>query len=91
MLRFVRRETLVPDLKGATKSEVITELVNVMVAAGLVDNPGQVISEVLEREAGMATGIGHGLALPHARTHQVRQLVCAIGIRIHNRIWKLSD
>jgi len=80
MLRFVHRGTLVPELKGAVKSEVIAELVNVIAAAGLIDDPVEVTGEVLAREAGMATGIGHGLAVPHARTHHVKQLVCAIGI-----------
>lgn len=80
MLRFIRRDTLVPDLKGRTKQEVIGELVNAIAATGLITDPLQALDAVIKRELGMSTALGNGLAVPHARTDQIRQLVCAIGI-----------
>jgi mannitol/fructose-specific phosphotransferase system IIA component (Ntr-type) len=35
---------------------------------------------VLEREAVMSTGVGQGLALPHAKTDAVRGTIAALGV-----------
>jgi mannitol/fructose-specific phosphotransferase system IIA component (Ntr-type) len=36
-----------------------------------------ILNEVLVREKVRSTGIGHGIAIPHARTALVKQLYCA--------------
>ena len=49
--------------------------------SGRVRDPESALADVMERERDMATGIENGLAIPHARTRTVDNLVCAIGIK----------
>ncbi len=72
--------SLVPQLKGRTKQEVIGELVGVLAKNGRLREHEAALADVLKREAAMSTGLGHGIACPHARTEAVDRLVCALGV-----------
>ncbi len=78
---FLQRDLLIPDLRAETKEEVIDELLGVLAATGRIPGPGAVREAILERERQMSTGMEHGIALPHARTDAVRDLLCVIGVR----------
>ncbi len=68
------------SLKGSTKDEVIRELVAMLEKAGRVSDGGRLLSDVLDREARMSTGMEHGIALPHARTAGLSAPALAVGI-----------
>lgn len=53
-------------LESASKAGVLRELTNLLTATGIVANPGELERLILEREALMSTGIGLGIAVPHA-------------------------
>lgn len=64
-----------------SKSENLEDVIREMVFL-LSDELGpelcaDVLEEVLKREKVKSTGIGQGLAVPHARTNLVKQLFCA--------------
>lgn len=80
LLRFIQRDTMVPHLRGRTRDEVIAELIDVLAATGQIASPATALESVLKREHAMSTALGNGLAVPHARTDQVKHLLCAIGI-----------
>jgi mannitol/fructose-specific phosphotransferase system IIA component (Ntr-type) len=67
-------------LAGRSKDEIIRELVDVMAAAGLADNPKELLDSALEREGLMSTGIGKGVAIPHGRAKGVKRMAAAFGI-----------
>ena len=69
-------------LESVTKMDVITELVDILVRAGRVQNREKVIEAVLKRENLGSTGLEKGIAVPHAKTDQVSTLTLAIGISI---------
>jgi mannitol/fructose-specific phosphotransferase system IIA component (Ntr-type) len=70
--RFIRR------LGATSRSEAIRELVQIACeSAGLDVN--LVTQAVLDREDLMHTGIGHGLAIPHARIDGLSPAVVAVG------------
>ncbi|MBI4778457.1 PTS sugar transporter subunit IIA [Candidatus Desantisbacteria bacterium] len=56
------------DLKAKDKNGVIEELVDLLVKAGKITQREKVIDAILARENLMATGIGHGVAIPHAKS-----------------------
>lgn len=64
-------------LTGGTKEEVIESLVSLLAGSPGVVDLGQVREDVLRREAVMSTGVGKGLALPHARTAGVTATLAA--------------
>ena len=72
-------ERVVVPLRGATKDEVIRELV----AAARPGRPAAEIEEVVTalhaREALLSTGIGEGVAIPHAKTTVAGGLLLAAG------------
>jgi PTS system nitrogen regulatory IIA component len=77
-------ELLTPDqvlvpLSARDKSGVIAELTR-----HLIDRSGGTFPEVLaaveEREAVLSTGIGFGVAIPHARSSAVNELTLVCGV-----------
>ncbi|WP_022835786.1 PTS sugar transporter subunit IIA [Salisaeta longa] len=67
-------------LEGASKDAVIDALVDVLRGHPAVDSIEAVRRAVKAREAVMSTGVGKGLALPHAKTDAVRETVGAFAI-----------
>jgi len=67
-------------LEGLTKDEVIAELVEEMVRAGKVTDRDGVLQALFERELKGSTGIGDGVAVPHARHASMEGAVLAVGI-----------
>lgn len=66
-------------LQGKDKREVIEEMVDLLVEAGKVGGRERALAAILEREGLMSTGVGAGVALPHARSKGVKELVAAFG------------
>ncbi len=55
------------------------------VVESLIDNPvvhdlNQLADDILQRESFMSTGVGYGLALPHAKSNGVSATVAGMGI-----------
>lgn len=66
-------------LEAKTKTDAISELVNLLAANGEVGDAKKVLDSVLEREATRTTGIGNGLAIPHGKCPGTDHLVMAVG------------
>jgi len=67
-------------LQGKTKAEVLDELIAVLARAPEVRDAEALRQAILEREAIMSTGIGQGVAVPHARLETVTDFVAAVGL-----------
>lgn len=75
-------ELLTPDrirvpLASADKPGVLRELTQLLAERANAD-AGALLAAVLEREQVLSTGIGHGIAIPHAKSPLVTQL-CLVG------------
>ena len=71
------------DLWGHSKHVVIEELVEVIATSPLVTSREAFRRAVLDREAVMSTGVGLGVAIPHARVPEVKDFVIAVGRSEH--------
>jgi mannitol/fructose-specific phosphotransferase system IIA component (Ntr-type) len=80
-LSFIRAEHVKLDLRGNTKEEAITELVDHIAARGRLENREEALAAVFAREKMMSTGMQKGIALPHAKTEGIEELQIAIGIK----------
>jgi len=78
---FLRRDLLTVNLTGETKEDIVDELLALVAHGGALSALHEARAAILEREAQMSTGMEHGVAIPHARTDTVSQLVCAVGIK----------
>jgi fructose-specific phosphotransferase system IIA component len=82
---MVLTQILQPDcikvpLESRDKEAVITELVDMLDAKGLLLDRDEVLEAVLRRERTQSTGTGAGIAIPHGKCNAVKELVMAIGI-----------
>lgn len=77
--KFCGEELIVLDLKSKSKEEVIRELVALAARSKLVKDEKELLSTVLEREKLVTTGVGYGVAFPHAKTKATRGVVIAFG------------
>ena len=73
-------ETLVQfDLKATDKTGVIEELVDLVARSNMVKDRDQLLQDIKERENLVTTGVGYGVAFPHAKTKSVKGIVIAFG------------
>jgi fructose-specific phosphotransferase system IIA component len=73
-------ETLVTfNLKAATKEEVIEELVDLVSTSNMVKDHDELLADIIERENLVTTGVGYGVAFPHAKTKATKGIVIAFG------------
>lgn len=79
MLCLLKAESIVLNLQANSKDEAINELVNKLDSAGKLENASKFRAAILEREAQGTTGIGEGIAIPHAKTSAVRTPAIAFG------------
>jgi fructose-specific phosphotransferase system IIA component len=81
LLSLITPQCISIDLKGETKEEIVTELVEILSAQNKLLNKEASLKDVLDREKIMSTGMQHGIALPHAKTDGVSDLAVAVGIK----------
>jgi mannitol/fructose-specific phosphotransferase system IIA component (Ntr-type) len=74
-------EAVVADLNAATRNEAIEQLITALASAGAIAKKSvkEALAAVLARENQATTGIGKGIALPHAKIKSVKKIVGAIG------------
>lgn len=72
---------ILPDLVSDERWAAIAELVDCLVAAGKIAGPdrAEVLESIRQREETMSTGIGFGIAIPHASSDKVTDVVAAFG------------
>lgn len=80
LTQILQPDCLKVPLDGNDKESAITELVDLLASAGVLQNRDTVLNAVLTREKTRSTGIGSGIAIPHGKCNAVKELVMAIGI-----------
>jgi mannitol/fructose-specific phosphotransferase system IIA component (Ntr-type) len=76
---FLTPRTFLNHLHARSRAEAITELAAAAAAAAGLD-AAEVADGVMVREQLMATGLGNGLAVPHARLRGLEAPVVAVGL-----------
>ena len=81
-LNCVAADAVLPELPATTKQEAVRILVERLAASGTIPAGLQepVVAAVLERESLATTGIGQGIAIPHARHPAVRRMAAALAV-----------
>jgi nitrogen PTS system EIIA component len=74
-------DAIVAELQAKTRDDAITELIESLATAGAIPkkNTKEVIKAVLAREQQATTGIGKGVALPHAKLKGIKKAIATIG------------
>lgn len=77
--KFCDENLVVFQMKADSKEAAIEELVELAAGSNLVKERDQLLSDVREREELVTTGVGYGVAFPHAKTRSVKGIVIAFG------------
>ena len=90
LARILARKAILPALDATSRSAAIRELCRA--AAPLTDlTVEEVIAAVEARERLQGTGIGHGIAVPHARIETLRRPLIAFGRAADGVAWDAPD
>lgn len=73
-------DLITTELAGRNKHEVIEALMGIVARSGKVLDRDAALKDVLEHEASMSTGMENGIAIPHAKTDAVEELVACVGV-----------
>ena len=79
LTKYISKSCIVPHMLVANKSDAIKELTRLVFERKKMKDMGAALDQVVAREVTESTGIGHGIAVPHARLSGIKSLVCAVG------------
>ncbi len=77
---YIKVDTLNLNLESKNKNAVIRELYNNLLKTNLIKDEEQALNDIFAREEMGSTGIGKKIALPHAKTKAVDELMITFGI-----------
>ena len=70
---LLMKDIMIMDLKATTKSEVIDEMVHNYYEHGIIDDEELYKKDIIKREEEGSTGMGDGIAIPHAHDAAVKK------------------
>ena len=79
ILDLLSMDSIVPELKGRTKKQVLEELIDAVKQNKPSIDRDQLMRVLLERERLGSTGIGDGIAIPHGKLRDIDDLVLSFG------------
>lgn len=78
--RLFRTECFRVPLDVASKGEAIWELICTLHSTGFIQNPGEILEIILQRERQGGTTIGEGIAILHGRIPELSEPAVALGV-----------
>ena len=74
-------EQIIPEMKATERWPAIVELIDLLVSLGKIkpEDRESILASLKQREETMSTGIGFGIAIPHASSDRLDEVVAAFG------------
>ena len=81
LANLLSESQIIPEMTSKERWDAIRELVDCLVHAGKIEKADRedVLQSIRQREETMSTGIGFGIAIPHASSAKVNEVVAAFG------------
>lgn len=79
-LDFIIPKENVVRISASEKQPALRELVGALETLGHIENRNRYYAQIMHRESLENTGIGNGVAIPHARTDSVKDFQSIIGV-----------
>ena len=76
----INKDTIVVSLNGSNRSDIIQELLDVLVEKQYLMESIKLFSFIDAKESQSCSTTGRGVALPHSISKEVDKLVCILGI-----------
>ena len=91
ILDILAMDSIVPELKGRTKKQVLEELIDAVKQNKPQIEREHLMKVLLERERLGSTGIGDGIAIPHGKLNDIEDLVLSFGRSIEGIDFESMD
>ncbi len=74
-------EQIIPEMQATERWPAIVELIDLLVSLQRIEagSRDSILAALKQREETMSTGIGFGIAIPHASSEDVTEVVAAFG------------
>ncbi len=79
LTNYITKSCIVPEMDAASKADALRVLTHLLFDKKKMAGVGPALDQILAREVTESTGIGRGIAVPHARVTGIKGLACAIG------------
>ncbi len=81
LVNLLTPSQIVPRMAATERWSAIVELVELLISVGKIQEPDKesILAALKQREETMSTGIGFGIAIPHASSDRVDKVVAAFG------------
>jgi len=81
LANLLSESQIIPEMAAKERWQAIQELVDCLVESGKIERTDEeaIIESIRQREETMSTGIGFGIAIPHASSSKVGDVVVAFG------------
>src|SRR6187399_1471050 len=81
LANLLSAEQIIPEMKATERWSAIVELIDLLVSLGKIKpaDRDSILAALKQREETMSTGIGFGIAIPHATSDRVQEVVVAFG------------
>ena len=80
LLKLLSAEVICVDAVLQDKADAIEQLVQLVATQPQVEDVDELRKAIFKREATMSTGVGAGIALPHAKTDATSRMVASLCI-----------
>lgn len=77
---FIQKDLVTVNLKSHTSESAISEIVEQLYKKRKIKDKKQILESLLKREKKGSTGIGDGVAIPHARVAEFKDAVLFVGL-----------
>jgi len=76
---ILKNDFIIADLSGKDKESILKELTDYLEKNGVIKNKELLLSALTEREKLGSTGIGENVAIPHAKSEEIDQILTLFG------------
>jgi len=76
---LLKTDAILLNVKATDKVSALREIVALLATNASIVSVEAFFAELMAREGEGTTALGHGVAIPHARTDQCREIVMAVG------------
>jgi mannitol/fructose-specific phosphotransferase system IIA component (Ntr-type) len=76
---ILQKNGILTNLESTDKSEILTQMGKYLATLYDIKDQDHIVRKILDREAEMSTGIGYGIAIPHARIEGIDRLFIIAG------------
>lgn len=78
LIDFIDSQAIMLDVQETDKEKLLSKMVERLDSCGLILDLEEAENAIMAREQLMSTGVGNGIAIPHAKTDSVKSITLSI-------------